>query len=217
MTDIMHMLQQAQAQAHKAQNKEQNDSVASFFSSLQSTNQTRHQQSMPIPIKSNQSFTLESIERNIPKISPPPPNHDTQASTGSQQQNQDLMANSPLAQFISSNNLNALRGPLQEATTTNGSSQVVPGLKALTPQQQPPPPQAKPIANGAKLITPNMLTNGSSSSSSKGERKQPQQQQQPGPLTKNQLLQAFKYLIDNDNDFTKKIHDAYLKSVNSNS
>jgi hypothetical protein len=76
MTDIMHMLQQAQAQAHKAQSQEQNSSVASFFNSLannkQSTNPT--QQSMPIPIKANQqSFTLESIERNIPKISPPPP------------------------------------------------------------------------------------------------------------------------------------------------
>lgn len=34
----------------------------------------------------------------------------------------------------------------------------------------------------------------------------------PEPLTKSQLLQAMNYLIKNDPDFIKKLHEAYLKS-----
>jgi len=33
------------------------------------------------------------------------------------------------------------------------------------------------------------------------------------PLTKNQLLQAFEYLLKNDSDFMVKIHEAYVKSL----
>jgi len=33
------------------------------------------------------------------------------------------------------------------------------------------------------------------------------------PLTKNQLLQAFEYLLKNDPDFMVKIHEAYVKSL----
>ena len=32
------------------------------------------------------------------------------------------------------------------------------------------------------------------------------------PLTKNQLLQAFNYLIKNDPEFVTKLHEAYVKS-----
>lgn len=34
----------------------------------------------------------------------------------------------------------------------------------------------------------------------------------PEPLTQTQLLQAMSYLIKNDPDFVRKIHEAYLKS-----
>lgn len=37
----------------------------------------------------------------------------------------------------------------------------------------------------------------------------------PEPLTKNQLMQALSYLIENDDDFMKKLHEAYLKSFNN--
>lgn len=37
------------------------------------------------------------------------------------------------------------------------------------------------------------------------------------PLTKNQLLRAFTYLIKNDPDFVTKLHEAYVKSFNENS
>lgn len=33
------------------------------------------------------------------------------------------------------------------------------------------------------------------------------------PLTKNQLIQAFEYLLKNDADFMVKIHEAYVKSL----
>lgn len=33
------------------------------------------------------------------------------------------------------------------------------------------------------------------------------------PLTKNQLLQAFEYLLKNDPEFMVKIHEAYVKSL----
>lgn len=33
------------------------------------------------------------------------------------------------------------------------------------------------------------------------------------PLTKNQLLQAFEYLLKNDPDFMVKIHEGYVKSL----
>jgi hypothetical protein len=118
------------------------------------------------------------------------------------------MANSPLAQFISSNNLNAPRGgAVQEAKVINGSnSSALPGFKSASDQLKPAT-ISKETKETKLLITPNMLLNNGNS----GEKKKQQQQQEP--LSKNQLLQAFKYLIDNDNDFTKKIHDAYLKSV----
>jgi mRNA-decapping enzyme C-terminus len=38
------------------------------------------------------------------------------------------------------------------------------------------------------------------------------QTNKPEPLTQNQLIQAMNYLIKNDPDFTKKLHEAYLKS-----
>lgn len=42
---------------------------------------------------------------------------------------------------------------------------------------------------------------------------QPQNQSQtPEPLTRNQLLQAFNYLLKHDVDFVNKLHEAYVKS-----
>lgn len=35
----------------------------------------------------------------------------------------------------------------------------------------------------------------------------------PEPLTRNQLLQAFDYLLRNDPEFMTKLHEAYVKSL----
>lgn len=93
---------------------------------------------------------------------------------------------------------NLLNGPQPKVSAPPGFNKVQP-LKNL-------------LANGNgkethKLITPTMFTPPSSGN----VEKKPTE-----PLTKNQLLQALNYLIQNDEEFTVKIHDAYLKTFNSN-
>lgn len=65
-----------------------------------------------------------------------------------------------------------------------------------------------------KLITPAMLQTASIKEIIREEANK-KQQLQPEPLNKNQLMQALKYLINNDDEFSKKVHDAYLKSMKS--
>jgi hypothetical protein len=223
MTDIISMLAQAQNKAQNENNsRQQNDSVASFFNSIniQSTNNS----TLPIQIKQN---TLESIERNVI------PNQDTQNNNAS---HNDLQtANSPLAMFLNSNNFNTVR-TVQETNSSLGSAskvqnpntpQAFNAIRQSQQQQQQKMPKknnnlsSNGTASGAKettkLITPNMLvqqsninnnTNNNNNINIKSDKKQ-----QPEPLTKNQMIQALKYLIENDDDFTKKVHDAYLKSL----
>lgn len=57
-----------------------------------------------------------------------------------------------------------------------------------------------------KLITPTMFA---PSNNSNNNEKKPTTAE---PLTKNQLLQALNYLIENDDEFMKKVHAAYIKS-----
>lgn len=51
-------------------------------------------------------------------------------------------------------------------------------------------------------------TNGNGMTSGVDKKQSPSE-----PLNKNQLMQALKYLINTDDDFAKKIHEAYLKSL----
>lgn len=55
---------------------------------------------------------------------------------------------------------------------------------------------------GPTLVTPNML-------------KAPTQQQKP--LYPQQLVQALQYLLDNDPEFTRKIHETYIKNFHNSS
>lgn len=71
-----------------------------------------------------------------------------------------------------------------------------------------PPGFAQPQRNllaskETKLITPVMFT-----PSNTNEKKLAAAE----PLTKNQLLQALNYLIQNDDEFMLKVHEAYIKS-----
>ena len=59
-----------------------------------------------------------------------------------------------------------------------------------------------------KLIAPTMFQ------ASNAEEKMQQQQFRPEPLTHNQLIQALNYLLENDADFIRKVHEAYIKSFN---
>lgn len=204
--DIMSMLKSAQSDYNSRHMEgSANNSVSAFF------NQCAAAPSQPIPIQIQQNMTLESIEKNLPaKISPP--NLDTHLSNNN---NNDL-ANSPLAKFLNSSTFNAPKQVIQD----NGSNSVilVSGNKGLVP---PGFNTSQPMAatNGTKetkLITPAMLTsnainNNHSTAASNGTM---EKKIQPEPLNKNQLVQALKFLIDNDEDFTKKVHEAYLKSMN---
>lgn len=60
-----------------------------------------------------------------------------------------------------------------------------------------------------KLIAPTMFQ-----ASNNEEKMLPQQQFRPEPLTHNQLAQALNYLLENDPDFIRKVHEAYIKSFN---
>ncbi|CAG9803392.1 unnamed protein product [Chironomus riparius] len=224
MTDIISMLAQAQNKAQNENNsRQQNDSVASFFNSISKQPSTNNS-TLPIQIKQN---TLESIERNVI------PNQDTQNNNAS---HNDLQtANSPLAMFLNSNNFNTVRtvqetknsaltnaSKVQNPVTTQAFNSILQSQQKQQQQQSLPMKNKKNTssngtASGAKettkLITPNMLVQSNNNNTNnnniniKGDKKQPE------PLTKNQMIQALKYLIDNDDDFTKKVHDAYLKSL----
>jgi hypothetical protein len=58
---------------------------------------------------------------------------------------------------------------------------------------------------GPTLVTPNMLM--------KPKAPGPQQK----PLDPQQLVQALQYLLENDAEFTRKIHETYIKNFASNS
>lgn len=102
----------------------------------------------------------------------------------------------------------------QKDTVIVNASKVqnAPTFSTILQQSQPPP--VKTHKNGCankettKLITPNMLINSKNNNNNVSDKK-PQHE----PLTKNQMIQALKYLIENDDEFTKKVHDAYLKSM----
>lgn len=126
------------------------------------------------------------------------------------------MANSPLAQFFNSNNFNNA-GPQRPAARTEAKSpKDNSGQKISAPpgfSNNKAPQHKNLLANNnnnnikeTKLITPTMFapSNSNEKKSSVAE-----------PLTRNQLLQALNYLIENDEDFTKKIHEAYINSFKS--
>ena len=145
-------------------------------------------------------------------------------------------ANSPLAMFLNSNNFNTVRtvqetnssalvnaSKVQNPVTSQAFNSIMQSHQKQQQQQSLPMKNKKNAssngtASGAKettkLITPNMLVQSNNNNNTnnnniniKGDKKQPE------PLKKNQMIQALKYLIDNDDDFTKKVHDAYLKSL----
>jgi mRNA-decapping enzyme 1B len=163
-------------------------------------------------------------------------------------QNVKDLANSPLATFFNSNNLNL---------NALNNNVIPPGIRnmAVSPQQQFQSPQSviseehnqlngnllqhsemktpvsktisappgfsensnKPLRNLLKdnkpsLIPPTMFVPSTTTTATTTIE---QKAATPEPLTKNQLIQALNYLIENDEEFMKKLHEAYLKSFNS--
>ncbi|KAM3962634.1 decapping mRNA 1 [Aphomia sociella] len=96
---------------------------------------------------------------------------------------------SPLATY-----LNQSQDVAHSGSTFNCSKLEDVGMYPLI---NPMPAQQKPA-----LMPPTMFT------ASTGSDVQPS----PEPLTRNQLLQAFNYLLKHDADFVNKLHEAYVKS-----
>lgn len=114
---------------------------------------------------------------------------------------------SPLAQFLNSNNFNNTV-PQPKTAVEPKFREKMNGQKISAPPgfNTKMQPQKNLLANKeTKLITPTMFV---PSNNNNNEKKVPV----PEPLTKNQLLQALNYLIENDDEFMKKIHEAYIKS-----
>ncbi|XP_073811376.1 decapping mRNA 1 [Musca autumnalis] len=69
--------------------------------------------------------------------------------------------------------------------------------------------QATELTNKPALMPPTMFDKPSSTTSSQTNFAEPEQRD---PLNKQQFIQAFNYLIQNDDDFVDKLHEAYLKT-----
>lgn len=68
-----------------------------------------------------------------------------------------------------------------------------------------------------KLIPPTMFktTNSNNINNNNDKKPSPILSSKPEPLTKNQMMQALNFLIENDDEFNNKLHDAYIKSYNN--
>lgn len=233
--DIFSMLHKAQSEYNQQQN-----SVAAFFSQANTAaHNNAPVQSRPMPISAKLS-SLEQIERQI-RVSPPSQRNSCNLLTFSSHQakfvpileayhhNNNNNSNnnglrtaqpnpaiSPLAQFFNSNNFNNNnnnRGGRPAGPHEGKPKEQVNGHKVSAPpgfntRVQPP----KNLLNGSKetkLITPAMFAATNNPSSINKTDKKPSVAE---PLTKNQLLQAMNYLIENDDEFMKKVHEAYIKS-----
>lgn len=105
----------------------------------------------------------------------------------------------------------------------NGQIQAPPGFK------QPQSLQTllnKPNMNNmnnkeTKLIPPTMfktsnINNNNNTTITNDKKPSPKRSTKPSePLTKNQMMQALNFLIENDDEFNNKLHDAYIKSFNN--
>jgi len=200
---------------NKAQNEyQQQNSVAAFFQQASNGGAIHHNNNVPVrsmPMQINSLNSLEQIERQI-KTSPPYQDSQNFSKNNvnlqtSQSQHTEA-GNSPLAQFLNFNNFSNVPRPLAgidmnaPRETTNGHKiSAPPGFSSKVQ------PQKNLLVNKeTKLVTPTMFA-----PSSNNEKKS----SVPEPLTKNQLLQAFNYLLENDEDFMKKVHESYIKSFKS--
>ncbi|XP_054288515.1 mRNA-decapping enzyme 1A [Macrosteles quadrilineatus] len=106
--------------------------------------------------------------------------------------------------------------------TQNSSPVVTEGLTESTSILTENRPLSAPMDLKPALMPPVMFTSSAKkegsveaitpASSKIGNSAQANPQNIPEPLTKKQFVQAFSYLMKNDQEFTNKLHEAYLKS-----
>lgn len=136
------------------------------------------------------------------------------------------LGSSPLATFLNSSNLPPSKNMSQSLLNATDVSELESRQKPLNLLLRSKPESvSNTTPNKPALLLPSMFTSTSSSSStleSKSNNIAPftnknhnnilQEMSKPEPLTQSQLLQAMSYLIKNDPDFVRKLHEAYLKS-----
>lgn len=141
------------------------------------------------------------------------------------QQGQEL-GSSPLATFLNTSNLPSSKNKSQSLLNATDVSELESRQNPLNIlMRSKPETNSNTTPNKPALLLPSMFTSSSSSTStqeSKSNNIAPftnkhqsnilHEMSKPEPLTQSQLLQAMSYLIKNDPDFVRKLHEAYLKS-----
>lgn len=131
---------------------------------------------------------------NMPSSNRPPPAGTTQATNTTDVSELELRQK-PLQVLLKKSG---------EQTSVPGQTKpalMLPTMFAVTPSSTD--------KGGKSMLQQTPITDPLSSSLNQSEQVEVPK---PEPLTQSQLLQAMSYLIKNDTDFVKKLHEAYLKS-----
>lgn len=81
-------------------------------------------------------------------------------------------------------------------------------------QQAPKPTLITPVMFQASNIEDKAILNAQQMTNVQGMSNNNNNNIRLEPLTQNQLMQALNYLLENDPEFIRKIHEAYVKSFN---
>lgn len=142
------------------------------------------------PLKSTPIDKQGQLRTNLKKVE----NCDANGLTPLENELSIMRISSPKPTSPLANYLNSTQDINNTVSTFNGSKLEDFGIYPLIDSM---PSQQKPA-----LMPPTMFTASSSGDVPPA----------PEPLTRNQLLQAFNYLLKHDNDFVNKLHEAYVKS-----
>lgn len=143
------------------------------------------------------------------------------------------LGSSPLATFLSNSNIPPSKNMPQSVVAATGIAEIESRQKSvgINILRSKPEQSSAPVTtpNKPQLLLPSMFNSPPSSSSTTtqpldiktststafGNKLQNNillPETKPEPLTQSQLLQAMSYLIKNDPEFVRKLHEAYLKS-----
>ncbi|XP_031766082.2 mRNA-decapping enzyme 1B isoform X1 [Galleria mellonella] len=161
-------------------------------------------------LMSNPAHSVEHIEKQQRSVTP----QEAQSSNGNISLDSSMRQNSgfPMKSTpVEKQRLPPMQKGQLESIDSNGSNSLEIDLNMMRiSSPKPTSPlatylnQSQDVSHTQKpaLMPPTMFT------ASTGSDIQPT----PEPLTRNQLLQAFNYLLKHDADFVNKLHEAYVKS-----
>ncbi|XP_022813925.1 mRNA-decapping enzyme 1A isoform X2 [Spodoptera litura] len=163
-------------------------------------------------LMSNPAHSVEHIEKQQRSVTP----QEAQSSNGNMSMDSSIRQNcgfplkSTPIEKPNQQRISGMKKGQMDSTDTNG---IIPLESELNLMHISSPKPTSPLATYLNqsqdishtkpaLMPPTMFT------ASTGGDVQPS----PEPLTRNQLLQAFNYLLKHDADFVNKLHEAYVKS-----